>query len=420
MPQRPQWQRPRSAGGQRPGRGRRRDRQGDHRRLSLLGRQRLLDPHREHDRAGAFPAVGRRPRPGERPPVRRPVQPAPLLRPLSPLQRHSAPTDFIGPKRSPLGLAADPGGFPLYKNGVVVGGIGVMADGVYGFDPEIQDVDATPRRRSRSPPRPASPRPTTSAPSGSASTAPPCATATPPPADFRSNPAAAPAFATLGGVGALTTVRGYYDALNGVLAGRAYGTEASGIRAATARRVRQSRRLRAQRRRGREPLPDPRRHRRRGADRGRGPRPARGGVQGDERGARPDPPPARQPRPGHHLGGRHQRRRPRPRPLARRADLRHRRLAAEGAHRRLLLGRLRRRRAGRPIPTPTSPTIVAAARAFFADPGGADRPLRLLRPRQSATSRGPISPTASWAGRRAPSRGRSPSSIPSRPASSRR
>lgn len=48
---------------------------------------------------------------------------------------------LIGPKRSPLGLSADPGGFPLYKNGVVVGGVGVMADGVYGADTEIQDVD---------------------------------------------------------------------------------------------------------------------------------------------------------------------------------------------------------------------------------------------------------------------------------------
>lgn len=50
----------------------------------------------------------------------------------------------IGPKRSPLGLAADPGGFPLYKNGVVVGGIGVMADGQYGFDPDVSDTDSDP------------------------------------------------------------------------------------------------------------------------------------------------------------------------------------------------------------------------------------------------------------------------------------
>lgn len=54
----------------------------------------------------------------------------------------AAPIDaMIGPKRSPLGLAADPGGFPLYKNGVVVGGVGIMADGVYGFDPNVLDFD---------------------------------------------------------------------------------------------------------------------------------------------------------------------------------------------------------------------------------------------------------------------------------------
>lgn len=51
---------------------------------------------------------------------------------------------FIGPKRSPLGLAADPGGLPLYKNGVVVGGIGIMADGDYGYDPNVLDVDGDP------------------------------------------------------------------------------------------------------------------------------------------------------------------------------------------------------------------------------------------------------------------------------------
>lgn len=51
---------------------------------------------------------------------------------------------LAGPKRSPLGLAADPGGLPLYKNGTVVGGIGVIADGVYGGDLNIIDQDRDP------------------------------------------------------------------------------------------------------------------------------------------------------------------------------------------------------------------------------------------------------------------------------------
>lgn len=50
------------------------------------------------------------------------------------------PGALVGPKRSPLGLAADPGGFPLYKNGVLVGGIGVMADGDYAFDSNVTDL----------------------------------------------------------------------------------------------------------------------------------------------------------------------------------------------------------------------------------------------------------------------------------------
>ena len=138
---------------------------------------------------------------------------------------------FIGPKRSPLGLAADAGGLPLYKNGVLVGGIGIMADGLYGFDPEVLDTDQDNEEFI--------------ALAGSTGFAAPEAIraerisvdgtllrfsdATP--AGLLSNPAAAPSFSAINGSqGALTSVRGYYDAASGVLAGQAYGTEASGIR----------------------------------------------------------------------------------------------------------------------------------------------------------------------------------------------
>ena len=47
----------------------------------------------------------------------------------------------VGPKSSPLGLSADPGGFPLYKGGTVVGGVGVAADDTYGLDLNIFDND---------------------------------------------------------------------------------------------------------------------------------------------------------------------------------------------------------------------------------------------------------------------------------------
>ncbi|MEE8333919.1 MAG: hypothetical protein V3R85_08720, partial [Alphaproteobacteria bacterium] len=47
----------------------------------------------------------------------------------------------VGPKRSPLGLSADPGGLPLYKNGVMVGGLGIESDQIYTIDPNIGDFD---------------------------------------------------------------------------------------------------------------------------------------------------------------------------------------------------------------------------------------------------------------------------------------
>jgi uncharacterized protein GlcG (DUF336 family) len=141
------------------------------------------------------------------------------------------PNSFIGPKRSPLGLSADAGGFPLYKNGVVVGGIGFMGDGVYGFDPEIQDVDADAEEAIAlaastgftAPDEIRAERVTVDGTSLRYSDA--------TPADFRSDPASPPAFGSL--PGALTSVNGYYTSTSGVLAGRAYGAEASGIRAAT-------------------------------------------------------------------------------------------------------------------------------------------------------------------------------------------
>lgn len=49
-----------------------------------------------------------------------------------------------GPRPLPLGLSADPGGFPLYKQGDVVGGIGVEFDGLYTLDPNLQDYDSDP------------------------------------------------------------------------------------------------------------------------------------------------------------------------------------------------------------------------------------------------------------------------------------
>lgn len=52
-------------------------------------------------------------------------------------------TASVGPQRSPLGLSADPGGFPLYKDGVPVGGVGFAGGNPeYTLDPVIGDTDA--------------------------------------------------------------------------------------------------------------------------------------------------------------------------------------------------------------------------------------------------------------------------------------
>ncbi len=135
-----------------------------------------------------------------------------------------------GPKRSPLGLSADPGGLPVYKGGTVVGGVGVIADGVYGLDKVITDLDqnldelialagtfgfAAPQDRRAD-------RITVEGKTFRFSDA-----------DFEAlatDPASAPPFASLiAADGAIIPVNGYFDGT--IAAGTAFGTAASGIRA---------------------------------------------------------------------------------------------------------------------------------------------------------------------------------------------
>jgi uncharacterized protein GlcG (DUF336 family) len=143
---------------------------------------------------------------------------------------------LIGPKRTPLGLSADPGGIPLYKNGVLVGGIGVEGDGAYRDDTNILDVDNDPEEfiaiagsvGFAAPDTIMANRITVDGTSLRFSDA--------TPAGLLSNPATATPFAQLAAsVGALSSVRGYYAETGtpAILAGAVYGTEASGIRKST-------------------------------------------------------------------------------------------------------------------------------------------------------------------------------------------
>ena len=134
----------------------------------------------------------------------------------------------IGPKRSPLGLAADPGGFPLYKNGVLVGGIGVMGDGLYGSDPNVLDIDtdieeAIALAGTHGFEAPATIVADRIAVDGTTLRY----------SDAAPSGRGGASFAGLnGGAGQLVAVPGYANAA--IVAGTAYGTEASGVRAATA------------------------------------------------------------------------------------------------------------------------------------------------------------------------------------------
>ena len=133
----------------------------------------------------------------------------------------------IGPKRAPLGFAANPGGLPLYKNGNVVGAIGAMAGTNYTIDLSVVDTSTTPGELI--------------AVAGTQGFAAPVdIRADRITADGRSllftnsnetksNPANAPPFAAINGTqGVLVNVPGYGG--SPIAAGTAYGTAPSGIR----------------------------------------------------------------------------------------------------------------------------------------------------------------------------------------------
>ncbi len=136
---------------------------------------------------------------------------------------------LIGPKRSPLGLSADAGGFPIYKNGVVVGGVGVSGDGDYGFDPNTLDFDTDNEEAI--------------ALAGTQGFAPPteilASRITADGTTLRYSDMTASDLSALssdfaainGAVGNLVAITGYTNA--GITAGVTYGTEASGIRPST-------------------------------------------------------------------------------------------------------------------------------------------------------------------------------------------
>ncbi|HUR39945.1 MAG TPA: heme-binding protein [Verrucomicrobiae bacterium] len=139
----------------------------------------------------------------------------------------------VGPQRAPLGLSADPGGLPLYKDGTPVGGVGVVADGVYSLDLDVRDRDSSvdelialaattgfaapaDRRADRIT-------------AGGLTLRFSDAQAS----DLAANPASAPAFASIDGVAGLRVAVPTYSTA-AIVAGTAFGQPASGVRAAPA------------------------------------------------------------------------------------------------------------------------------------------------------------------------------------------
>ena len=137
-----------------------------------------------------------------------------------------------GPQRSPLGLAADAGGLPLYKNGTLVGAIGVIADGVYGLDRDIRDRDVDTDEvialaGSTGFAAPADRRADRIMVDGK-----PLRFTDALASDLAANPASAPPFASIDGVAGVRVAVPLYSTAT-IVAGTAFGQPESGVRAAT-------------------------------------------------------------------------------------------------------------------------------------------------------------------------------------------
>src|SRR5215475_11623289 len=72
--------------------------------------------------------------------------------PLFGVQFSSLPCSDVAAGPLPLGLSGDPGGMPIYKNGIAVGGIGVEIDGSYDDDQDVEEDVARAGARGYAPP----------------------------------------------------------------------------------------------------------------------------------------------------------------------------------------------------------------------------------------------------------------------------
>jgi uncharacterized protein GlcG (DUF336 family) len=61
--------------------------------------------------------------------------------PLYGVQYSSLPCSDVKIPGLPLGISADPGAMPIYKNGIAQGGVGIEGDGVYSIDRDPSDFD---------------------------------------------------------------------------------------------------------------------------------------------------------------------------------------------------------------------------------------------------------------------------------------